>query len=609
MSWNWDAPPGGARTRSTARKVIVSFVVGLVSIGAAWAGTGLAPVSDKLNEVENAEVELPKAPSKKNFLEGEEAAGEATASESSTLAYTPADLQPGQILGGSAKVSLFPRPEDYQVEFPGARWETDQAKCETLPPDSQEKFESAATHVADFRVRWAENPDCIYMGGYGIGPMNAIGSWDDEYGLWARSVAMQDTEGDTLVLTLIDAVYWEAYYANMCPGEPCGFLDIADQLAAETGLKPESFVFASTHSHTAMDFIGGWGGVPKWYMQQATDSIKASVRYSLAAMEPAILEAGEVIQRDRNHERRKFYRAAEDDTLSWLRLIDADDQPAPEVCTTPEPDPDAKKKDPAPEPVCEPATPGRAIATIGAYAAHPVTADESGGRADADFPAVFAKRVEEKFGGTGMFLQTGLGNISPDGSDDHVEGDTREGKVVMGEGLASLVPDMGTGLRVDDTNIRVGREFWDQPVTNLPLGSLGAAGFFDRKFNQTPASVSVGEASQPHRKCNSASAVSVKTSVSAAKVGPLWITGGPGELFSNITNTIEEKNERGITFALGLVNDGLGYLVQSFETDHAGRQGAGFAPGDLTEYEDAYSIDHCFGDAALEKTIQLLGRL
>ena len=101
--------------------------------------------------------------------------------------------------------------------------------------------------------------------------------------------------------------------------------------------------------------------------------------------------------------------------------------------------------------------------------------------------------------------------------------------------------------------------------------------------------------------------------MSAVKVGSLWITGGPGELFANLTNTIEERNPGGVTLALGLVNDGLGYIVQSFETDHVGRQGVGFAgsagPVGLSEYEDAYSIDHCFGDAVLENTIRLLGAL
>jgi hypothetical protein len=158
----------------------------------------------------------------------------------------------------------------------------------------------------------------------------------------------------------------------------------------------------------------------------------------------------------------------------------------------------------------------------------------------------------------------------------------------------------------------VGRSYWDQPVTNIPLGSLGVTGFFDRTFNQAPASVSEGKGPE-NKKCKSASPVSVRTSVSAVKIGSLWITGGPGELFSNLTNTIEERNPNGVTLALGLVNDGLGYIVQSFETDHLGRQGSGFVgsagEAGIAEYEDAYSIDHCFGDAVLENTIELLNGL
>jgi hypothetical protein len=97
--------------------------------------------------------------------------------------------------------------------------------------------------------------------------------------------------------------------------------------------------------------------------------------------------------------------------------------------------------------------------------------------------------------------------------------------------------------------------------------------------------------------------------VSVAKVGSLLITGGPGELFSNLTNTIKEKNLGGVTFPLSLVNDGLGYIMQSVETDHSGRQAVGFVNGPLSEYEDAYSIDACFGDHVLEQTLAGLGQL
>ena len=611
MTWNWKDAPGSSpveRRKATAKKLLTSFFVGVLSVGVAWAGTGLTPVADHATD----EVAATTGHTAKGAAAPLSAAqdGDVAAQVSQSL-----DLSTGQVLAGAAKISLFPRPDDYKASgFPDARWEHDQSQCETFTPSQSALV--GAMHVADFRVRWAENPDCLYMGGYGIGPMNSITSWDDDYGLWVRSVAMQDAQGDTLVLTLIDAIYWEAHYNSLCPSDPCGFLDLAEQLSQETGLPAKSFMFASTHSHTSMDFIGGWGAVPDWYMQQATDSLKTAVKDALGSMQPAVIEDGEAIVRDRNGERRDFYRSAEDDTMSWFRLVDADGQPGPNVCTetqaaapvpSPSTAPDKGPKTPpgpGPTPPCTPPAPGPAIATLAAYPAHPVTADADGGRADADFPAVFAKTVEDAYGGIGMFLQTGLGNESPRGK-----------KVEMGTGLASHIPAVGGGTQVTNTDLRVAQSHWNQPVTNVPLGSLGVTGFFDRTMNQLPASVDEGKSGFENKRCHSASPISVDTSVSAAKIGDLWITGGPGELFSNITNTIEERNPNGVTLALGLVNDGLGYIVQSFETDHVGRQGAGFVgdadpvPVGLAEYEDAYSIDHCFGDAALEKTIGLLGSL
>ena len=601
MKLDWKQPPGPNQPRNfrgPLRKIVTSFLVGVISVGVAWAGAGLVPI----NELGVGETQR----TSKGVLPARQKAGAQLEEQRQTLDMEAAAA--GQLLAGAAKVSLEPKPEAY-----GGTWVQDKEKCTTLPPN-QESFPEMAAHVADFRVKWLENSNCIYMGGYGIGPMNPIVEWENEYGLYARSIALSDGK-DTVVLTLIDGVYWEGRYNSMCAN--CGFLDLSEQLGSELGLSPDSFVFSSSHSHTSPDFIGGWGGVPRWYMEQATDALKDSVRQALAAMQPAVLETGEVIARQFNSERRDYYRSAEDDGLSWFRVIAADDQPTPETCTTPEPAPEeptnegngngygnAGKATPAPEPtpICEPADPGTAIATVGAYAAHPVTADEGSGKAHGDYSAVFAKNVEDRFGGLGMFLQTGLGNMSPQGSTTD-----------MGNGLASLIPGLGAGAIQNNPDVRVARSYWDQPVTNLPLGTLGAGGFFDRKFNEAPAAVREGKGSEENKKCTSASPISVDTSVAAAKIGSLWITGAPGETFSNFSNTIEERNVNGVTMALGLVNDGLGYLVQSFETDHVGRQGVGFAgkagPVALAEYEDAYSIDHCFADAALEKTIRLLGSL
>ena len=60
---------------------------------------------------------------------------------------------------------------------------------------------------------------------------------------------------------------------------------------------------------------------------------------------------------------------------------------------------------------------------------------------------------------------------------------------------------------------------------------------------------------------------------------------------------------------LGQANDALGYMPQTFELNPVGQQGAASRSDGVAvvNYEDAYSIDRCFGDMALETAIGLLG--
>ena len=536
-----------------ARYLLVPFLVGALSIAAAWAGVIAAPAPVTATDSAAPAASSKAAAAKTVAAKAAKVPGGGNEDAAEVLNRWSGQLQDGQVLAGAAKVSLKPQPD----EAAGERWATE--GCRIIGEDAP----SGATHVPNFRSPWPENPECIYMGGYGIGPMNPITSWNDEYGLWVRSVAIGDG-ADTLVLTSIDGASWLGDYNSFC--DDCGAFELGRDLGEELGIDPSGFLFASSHSHTAPDFIGGWGGVPQWYMEQVTEAVRASVRDAVTRMRPATLEAGEVLARQFNAERRDTYRSAESDTLSWFRAINED---------------------------------GETVATIGAYAAHPVTADEGAGVADGDYPAVFDKVVEQRFGGVGLYFMKGLGNLSPRGS-----------TVEMGAGLANLVPEPGSGTPVAGTDVRSAQVRWDQPVTNPGLTALGTPGFFDRKFNQTPASVQVGKDST--RPCVSASPVSVNTAITAAKVGNLSIAGAPGETFSNLANTLEERNNGGITLPLAQVNDGLGYIIQSFESHTDGRAGLGFVGGETpvtVEYEDAYALDQCFGDMVIETTISALGKL
>lgn len=693
------------------RYLVSSFLIGVFGVGLAWAGSALAPPSLPGTKATTQQRTLP---------DGTKVAA---------MGFT-GELGSGQVLAGAAKASISPRPVDF-----GGEWRTE--GCNALGPGI------VNAHPTSFRVRWAEASNCIYAGGNGIGPMNAITNFDTEFGLWARSVAVSDGS-EALIMTILDGAYYFGEYNNMCgstnvpdpvevpnpnptdpgsmvppvdpnavvddPKNDCGFFDIQEDMGVALGLDPSSFMLASTHAHASPDFVAAWGGVPQWYMDQVEAAIKASIRAAWAMRRPALIEVGDELARQYNNERRAAYRSAEENTMAWFRLVEPG-QPTPDpaidynaagdfACVsacpggittrtltetsvpvrgeaaTPEPGCSSSggqpKKCPTPSPTPSPPADGdgdgvpdssdncpttanadqrdldadgagdacdedddgdnvadssdncpgvsnqdqtdedgdgrgdecddarslRAIATVGSYAGHPASG-VSGGKAHADWVGPFNHAVEQEFGGVGLMFESGLGNMSQGGGDHEVGG-----------GLAALLPDLLGGQVLENAtgpiDIWTDQTFWNQPVTNAVLAGGGASGVFDRPMNQTPAAVRAGK--NPVEQCVSSSPISVRTAVSAARIGSLWVTGGPGELFSNLTNTIKEKNNRGVTMPLALVNDALGYIMQSFESDHTGRQGGGFVGSPVgIEYEDAYSIDHCFGDMVLEETLKLMG--
>ena len=567
--------------RTAARSIVIAGLTGSLMVSAAWAGMGLAPVP------------VPTAPATAPIATSTAAASALAAAAGRPV--NPASLGAGKLLVGAAKTSMNPRPQDY----PGAVWEKDPAKCKTLEPAWFQDLPKAAVNAMDGVANpgsvWPENPNCIYQGGFGLGPVNPVKAFDQEFGLWVRSMAFSDGK-QTLVTTVIDGEGWLWDYKNKCTD--CGAKQIAAALAADPQLKSRgvtaaSHVLHATHSHASPDFIGGWGFVPNWYMKQITDAIKKTAKQAVLQMEPATLEVGEQEARSQNSERRNTYRSAEEQTISWVRAVARD-----------------QKRGAAP----------RVIATLGAYAAHPVTYGNNGGVAHPDWVGLFDKTLEKRFGGIGLHFQTGLGNMT---------GANR----LTGKVLADLLPPIGGGRPVKDTTVKVSQVLTRSALTNVPLSALGTPGLFDRKFDPQPAAVAVAEGDSDasdqaslqkaagdvtggsfpsYAPCLSASAQSVELPATAARIGDdLILTAAPGEVFANFTNTVKEKNAGRITFPLAQANDALGYMPQSFEINQVGQQGLGFVAGGFlfVNYEDSYAIDKCTGDLILEKTLELLDKV
>ncbi len=547
--------------RTLLRSTLVGTIVGAVGLSAAWAGVSVLPV-----------------PSPPAVPVATGPGGAATNPALPGAAALSLPRPPATISVGAAKASIAPRPKDMAKRFPGARWETSPAECKTL--DQNEINRLTGGHAtepldgfANAGTPWPENPSCIYMGGFGIGPMNPVKKFDTVDGLWVRAMAIS-SGGKTFVLTVVDGEGWLWDYKSKCTD--CGAKQIGQALAADPTLKargvvPASFVLHATHSHSAPDFIGGWGFVPNWYMAQVTDTIKAVAKQAVLAMQPSRVYVGEVEARAFNGERRDTYRSAEEQQLSWLRAV-------------------SEKT-------------GRTIATLGAYAAHPTTRGTNDGVASPDWVGPFEHQLERRFGGVGLHTMTGLGNMSASGGTG------------IGKQLANLIPEgwnggpWPDGEPLENAPLLLSQTTFNHPITNAPLDALGTPGFFDRKFNPLPTAVAVGE--NPNAPCISAAPQSVELPLTTLKLDRLVMTFAPGEVFSNLTNTIKDKNPGKVVFPVGQANDALGYMPQSFELNPVGQQGLGFVAGGyvFVNYEDSYAIDKCVGDNVLERTLAQLTAL
>ena len=501
-------------------------------------------------------------------------------------------LTGGQFLVGADKTSLAPTPDEYQPNGdsrtdpsqPAANWEKDPLKCNLVRTtdggdpefdegDIERLSEAHAFPFPDSTLGWpGHNPDCIYLGGYGIGPLRGAEGVDDR-GVWVRSVAVSNGE-KAVIFQVIDTVgYFYRYRDDICDG--CGLADIRKSISNKLLLGgPEYVSVASTHTHGGADGYGGWGGVPKWYYHQMRDAIIDSAIEAYEAMEQATIDVGAVEARQFNNERRDHYFSTPDYGAVWMQARDSSNSP---------------------------------IATFVNYAAHPVTTDWDNKNLHADWLGVLNAELEGLFGGTALTIEGGLGNVSPSGGQDN-----------MGGNFARYIKkDVERGAsRLESNLIAASEVVIEHPITNAEEYGLGAIGAFDREFlpgTQGATGPTRYQWSKQQnnpglaRSCVSASPTGIRTPVTGYRIGGLNVFTGPGELFSNLTEVVKSKANSGTqTMILGNTNDALGYIMQSFEFDsltHAGSLAADSAG--VAEYEEVFALDRCFGDHVLDEILKL----
>lgn len=572
------------------RPVVGAFLVGALSVGSALAGVVLSPSIPHpppealdVGAVGPAQTSAQVRNPDDIEVTPEEVAGILSAGGQ----FTPGPrLHTANFLVGASRGSLYPAPEHFGGT--AGQWQT--AGCTEIDEAHLDQDHAVAS-MQDIRGWPTASPDCIYLGGFGIGPARAAHGVGFG-GVWVRSIAISNGE-KVFVYQITDTVGWFARYdASIC--SDCGILDVRNRISSETGVPVGDLIIGSTHSHASADTYGGWGGIPRWYRNQLRDTTIASAVQAVANLQPATIEIGEAQLRKRNGERRDTYFSNADTEATWLQARGI-----------------ARVNGVRP-----------VIATLSTFAAHPTIVSDP--ILHADWPGAAAREFERAYAGVGLMFEGGLGNISVSGvgGATKVENAENTGKAIANDISAAIAKDP---MALSDNDMRSSTKPFGHPVlTNPGLTTLASAGFFDREFMpfspgadgpgvyhwSKPWAASAGEQrgnpakGENLRSCDTAGPVQINTVAGAHRIGGLLIAFAPGEIFSNIAEVAKENaNGASLAMVFGQTNDALGYIIQSFEYDKLGNAATEY--GTMTgEYEEVFAVDHCFGDHVLDVILQ-----
>ena len=403
-------------------------------------------------------------------------------------------------------------------------------------------------------------------------------------GVYVRALTISNGS-DEIALAVMDTVGWfPAYPAEIC-GD-CGSVAIAKSLHATTGIPIDNIVISSTHTHASADTVMA---SPKWYFELVRDAVKRAITEAHDNQVLSTLETGTTPAKAFNTDRRIVTRAVPDYELGWMRAVSADT--------------------------------AQTVATMVNFSVHP-TITASNADLHSGLVGHLAKRLEEAWGGTTLFMPAGLGDQTVNRS---------FGRDGMGYGLANLVLESESKAPyvLASNHIVSTRRTLQIPADNDSLVAANKGGIFVRE-STIPGDYAGGPATSVQTKgdartpsCVSAAPISLYAQVGGFRLGTpgkiklrdpdtgewaippgdrgdaIVILQSPGEAFSSISATTKDYLSRARTVMIvGLANDQIGYIIPAEQYDNRSANAVGLLEPsiDAANYEESLSTGRCTGD-------------
>jgi hypothetical protein len=450
--------------------------------------------------------------------------------------------QGSQALGTLEAADLVPGRNALFVTVADANGENGNLMTSTFRWDP---LRAAACARAITPVAGVNHSDPVYMAGFG-NDRQATGVHDD---VWARGFVLQNGERKLAFVTL-DVV---GYFYNE--------VQTIRALAAQAGFAADAIMVSSTHNHEGPDTMGLWGpdettsGVDTGYLDFVNEQVVGCLLDAEARLAPAEIRfatgttAGASLP-------------PYPDLVADGRVLEALTIPGA-LLNPPQAEDLEIQGDPGE--ITNPTVPAlqirdritrETIATVVNYASHPESLGSSNTLLTSDFPHFMRAALEQRYGGTAIYVAGDLGVLQGPLDVDVIDPATGQPAVrrsfrfaeVMGgllaERAAAALDAAGAWHANPPLDVRSEAPI-SVVVENPFFGVLGSLGIFGRRMPETtPAGTFV------------------TTEVNALRIGPARLAVTPNELDPQIGDLYRARmGSAEHRWIVGLGNDEIGYQM------------------------------------------------
>lgn len=401
-------------------------------------------------------------------------------------------------------------------------------------PESTFRVGAAVVDVSPSKVVDLET-DLVCLGGFGLGCSRpAVGERET---LYARAIVIE-SEGQRIAFATSSNIgLFAAYEAEF---GKVGAYDIREAAAAATGIPTSAIMYTSDHSHSSPDVEGIWGGVDQKYFDAHKAGVVQAIAQANALLAPADIFVGTSTYAQRNPDPLKNHW---DGTGGVLDQIDREFRVL-------------QARDPITDKV---------IVTMSNFSPHASVLDGDDGRASGDWTGELANRYMRDRGGVGIAMVGALGGIGARANDNQFDAFVNFTDDLTDAALASA-------RQITEPGVASSRSFISENVTAPLLYAAYAP--IGAQHDANVVGASIDRATTPPWQ----SGTTMRTYVSAFRIGDVIVAGVPGEAYPEIIFDLVRGADAAETFLFGLADDQVGYLISPIEGVPTVVQAAGLYP-------------------------------